>query len=445
MDGLYELFLVKDPKIDLFQGIFSTFPDIDEYSMNDVYAKHPDPEKGFLYRWVGRADDVIVLSNGEKLAPALMEAGLMSSPLVKGAMVVGRGKFQPAALLDLGDELPKTASERYAIVKEILPAIAEANKYAPAHGKLDQYHILFVESARPIYYLGQGKIQRHQTYRLYENDIEELYQAMENFEDKLELTEGEIGNLLKVDFGDLPSIKTWLRDTILETAELDGLQDDDSFFEVGMDSLHILRLIREVKFQVKLSQNKKLTPQLLTPGVVYSNPSLNQFSEYLLRKGGLAPQPLDSGYQSVDEDEVDGKPKLKYMQSLLEEYTQSLTVPSQPNRTPAIGNATVLLTGSTGSLGSYLLNELNNDPKVERIICLDRSSAAEKHSKIGPQRGLAALDPERVEFLKANMADAHLGLGEEVYGRLSETVTHIIRKIPYPSHITGRCKTNSSL
>lgn len=30
MNGLYELFLVKDSKLSLYQGIFNTFPDIQE-------------------------------------------------------------------------------------------------------------------------------------------------------------------------------------------------------------------------------------------------------------------------------------------------------------------------------------------------------------------------------------------------------------------------------
>lgn len=46
-EGLYELFLVKKPELREYQGIFSTFPEIEEYSMNDLYARHPDPEKPF--------------------------------------------------------------------------------------------------------------------------------------------------------------------------------------------------------------------------------------------------------------------------------------------------------------------------------------------------------------------------------------------------------------
>ncbi|TAQ86889.1 hypothetical protein B7494_g4804 [Chlorociboria aeruginascens] len=431
MDGLYELFLVKDPKLDLYQGIFSTFPHLEEYSMNDLYQKHPDPAKGFLYKWTGRADDVIVLSNGEKLAPALMEASLMSSSLVRGAMVVGRGKFQPAALVDLGGAAPAAASERHALVRELIPAITEANKHAPAHGQLDPYHILFVDPSRPIHYLGQGKIQRHMTYRVYEKDIEELYLAAENFDEQLGLTSGDIGDLPRVDFGDLPSIKKWLKELIAETADIHNLDGDDAFFEAGMNSLHVIRLVRELKFQAKIAGGKQLTPDILAPSLVYAHPSLNELSGYLYKQAGLSNEDPDSAYQSADPNELDGNPKVNYMQSLLDKFVQTLPInlpiQSHPRPSPVTEGITVLLTGSTGSLGSYLLNELNNDPNVKHIICLDRtSSAAEKHRQTGPKRGLTPLDPERVEFLKADLADHQLGLGGEEYGRLMDTATHII-------------------
>ncbi|MBE3049560.1 AMP-binding protein, partial [Candidatus Bathyarchaeota archaeon] len=51
-DSLFELFLVRDPELELYQGIFTTFPAISEWSMSDLYERHPDPEKAFLYRYV---------------------------------------------------------------------------------------------------------------------------------------------------------------------------------------------------------------------------------------------------------------------------------------------------------------------------------------------------------------------------------------------------------
>ena len=90
---------------------------------------------------------------------------------------------------------------------------------------------------------------------------------------------------------------------------------------------------------------------------------------------------------------------------------------------------TVILTGSTGSLGSYLLDTLYRSKRVSRIICLNRSSnAAEKHKQMGQQRGLSPLHPGRVEFLKADLSKPRLGIDSETYETLRSTVTHIIRK-----------------
>ena len=66
LDDLFELFLVKDPKLYLYQAIFTVFPDIQEWSMSDLYSRHPDPKKPFLYKYHGRKDDIVVLSKRRK-------------------------------------------------------------------------------------------------------------------------------------------------------------------------------------------------------------------------------------------------------------------------------------------------------------------------------------------------------------------------------------------
>ena len=397
--------------------------------MNDLYSRHPDPAKGFLYKWTSRADDVVVLGNGENLAPALMEASLKTSTAVKGAMVVGHGKFEPAALVDLGQSPPEDVGERQEVLKELEPGINEANKEAPAHGQLDPQHIAFTDEDRPLRYLGQGKIQRNQTFQQYEEDINVLYEAAED--EPSDLPEGDAGDLSRIDFRRQSSIKEWLQKFIEKVAGIHDLGGDDAFFDAGIDSLRVIQIVREVKRQVKLADDTKIRPQSLSPSVVYSHPSLNGLSDQLLKMAKTGPQDLDSGYQTADSDETCGSSKLREMESLLDKYVQSLPVDNQRQRTPVTQGRTVLLTGSTGSLGSYLLNKLSNDTNVQHIVCLDRnSSAAEKYRDNGPQRGLSPLDPDRVEFIKANLAESQLGLKNEVYERLKNTVTHIIRETP---------------
>lgn len=90
---------------------------------------------------------------------------------------------------------------------------------------------------------------------------------------------------------------------------------------------------------------------------------------------------------------------------------------------------TVLLSGSTGSLGSYLPDVLYHHQRVSHIICLNRSSnAAERHKQTGPRRGLSPLDPRRVDFLQADLSKQHLRLTPTLYEFLRSTVTHVIRE-----------------
>ncbi|KAI0975570.1 hypothetical protein F4678DRAFT_417683 [Xylaria arbuscula] len=88
-----------------------------------------------------------------------------------------------------------------------------------------------------------------------------------------------------------------------------------------------------------------------------------------------------------------------------------------PPRAASDAPMTVLLTGSTGSLGSYLLNTLYHAPGVKKIICLNRAVDAEsKQGSAAPARGLhSSWDPHRVAFLHTELSALFLGLAPTEY------------------------------
>ncbi|KAK4186651.1 hypothetical protein QBC35DRAFT_412198 [Podospora australis] len=480
LPGLFEHFIIRKPGLELYQGIFTTFPDIQEWSMSDLYERHPD--KPFMYRYKGRRDDVIVLSNGEKIAPALMEATLNSSPLVKGTMIVGRGKFQPAALIDLGEEPPKTTKERHELVEKLLPFINDANEHAPAHGQLDRYHILFADPKRPVHYLGQGKMQRHMTHKVYEEDIERLYEAAEN-PDSGEGADWNREGAARLDFTSGAALRKGLASLV---AGITGIQEEllvgsNDLFELGVDSLHVIRLAREVRMEVSRTPGLERTSlKAFSPKAVYSHPTLRELAGYIVQRTQSDPEAdlvsqkqksdgevkangngvltngvrvngavngdadehtngLTNGYTNGNVNgHVNGTltkslPALDRAKGLLGKYVQSLPRSARNSDTdqeavrPRPSSMTVILTGSTGSLGSYILDALNRDPNVSKIICLNRSdNAEERQLAIAGQRGLTVPSPSRVDFFKADLSKAYLGLSEGVYNRLRRTVTHII-------------------
>lgn len=95
----------------------------------------------------------------------------------------------------------------------------------------------------------------------------------------------------------------------------------------------------------------------------------------------------------------------------------------------ADGAMTVLLTGSTGSLGSYLLDSLVRQQHVRKIYCLNRAEdglARQKMASDDRRLDTTAWGEERVEFLHVDLSLPIFGLSRKKYDQLLQESTHII-------------------
>ncbi len=99
----------------------------------------------------------------------------------------------------------------------------------------------------------------------------------------------------------------------------------------------------------------------------------------------------------------------------------------------AAPNTHVLLTGSTGNMGAYILHSLLSHPEIAQITCLNRSPAAsrrqlENHEARGLDESASLLrsnDP-RIAFLTADFTKPDLGLSPEQYSGLTKSATLIL-------------------
>ncbi|RYC63917.1 hypothetical protein CHU98_g2299 [Xylaria longipes] len=398
-----ELIIVRKDKKPGLQGFFYTFPDLNEYSTHDLFIPHPSLPDHWAYH--GRADNIIVFSNGEKLNPVTIEGIVQDHPQVKGAIVVGSNKFQPALLLE-PFTYPKNQDEERAFIDDVWPLIEKANSETVAHGHIIRDLVAITDQKKPFLRTGKGTIQRVGTLDLYKDEIEHLYETLGD------ITRLEVPGL---DVKSEESLSQSIIETLDSLARKPQLDPDTNFFAAGIDSLQVINASRLLR--AGLAAAGYATE--LQPRIVYNNPTPHRLAKYILdtviHKG-----------TKIDEDREGNEREASKL--LYERYTQKLVKgkPGRPNASDK--DQTVLLTGSTGALGSYLLDQLVRNPAVARVVCLNRAEdgGVERQAKAMKERDLEQDYSHKTEFHHADLSRADLGLPKDVYEYLLREADRVI-------------------
>jgi thioester reductase-like protein len=418
-EGMFELVIVNDEKTNKYHGIFETFPGIREYRTRDLYTS----ESQGWWRYRGRADDLIVLSNGEKINPIPMENIIRSHHSVKAALVIGEYRFNPSLLVEMeADFIPRTETEKHEALNKIWPTVQEANKIAPGYAKIPKSLILFAYAEKPFQRAGKGTVQRQNTVKVYSNELDQLF------------SEQELGLMTEgLTLRESPSpgnIRTFTREIYIQAMEMDDLKDSDNIFERGMDSLRVTVVAQRLRAALKFCE-VSLAGATVDPRMVYSAPSINQMAEILINLAGQDEAvPMTNGTSLLQS-------RRKKMEDMFEKYAKDMPSPPslgdvQKRLTNGSGfrSLKIVLTGTTGCLGSYLLAAFEALPKIHvaKIFCLNRSANShEKQRKANLSRGLnASWDCERIQFLQADLSQPDLGLGRGKYNELLEEATLVI-------------------
>jgi acyl-CoA synthetase (AMP-forming)/AMP-acid ligase II len=173
-EGLYELHFVRDSQLELSQGIFSTFPNLDEYSTKDLFSKHPTKEDLWLFE--GRSDDVIVCSTGQKINPLPIESLLNAHPSVVSAIVCGQSRIQISLLVE-PKHSPIDGISRSTLLRDIWPIVERANQDQPQVGRITQDLVVFTKPGKLMVRAGKGTVLRRMTEDLYRQELDEIYDA----------------------------------------------------------------------------------------------------------------------------------------------------------------------------------------------------------------------------------------------------------------------------
>lgn len=192
----------------------------------------------------GRADDVLLLVNGEKASPAPLEASLRSHPQIADALVFGAGRAQlGAAVVPASDEL-KTS--------DFLQAIGDANKLAPAHAQISQELLILLPSGTRFPRASKGSLQRGRAYEAFATEIEQAYDRSSSAgADEVETKQKVSGK----------SLLDHIRKTVTETMQLQVIADDEDLFSAGMNSIQSVRVRNLLQ---KVCQNSSISREMLT-------------------------------------------------------------------------------------------------------------------------------------------------------------------------------------
>ena len=404
---MFEQVIVRKDKDPGLQGFFYTFPDANEFSTRDLYRRHPTLPDHWIYH--GRADNIIVFSNGEKLNPISIESTVAAHPGVKGALVVGTMRFQPALLIEPAGSHPETEQEAEAFIEDLWPLVVQANRQTVAHGQIGRKFVALSDPDKPFLRSGKGAIQRPATVKLYEADIDKLYEragALSSREAKA------------IDVSSEEAMMKSIIDVFTHTLDMDAagkLGPDTDFFAAGIDSLQVINASRLLRGSLE-AEGIRASASKLATRVIYGNPTPRRLAHYLytvVKEG-------DASSECAAEHEIHA------MESQIAKYTKDLPA-AKEDKSPLLDEKqTVLLTGSTGALGSYLLDFMLSSPKVKKVICLNRSEDARaRQHHLSAERGLST-DFAKAEFHHADLGQFNLGLPTQVYEAIRDEVDRVI-------------------
>ncbi|KAM0257227.1 hypothetical protein ACHAQJ_004465 [Trichoderma viride] len=405
--GVYGLTIRRKGSDAGLQSVFHNFPEKQEFVTGDLFQVHDSLPNHWKY--YGRNDNVIVFSNGEKLNPVTIEDIVVGHPALKNVLVVGQERFQPAIILEPKLAL-KHGTEAEALIDNVWPLIEQANKQTVAHGQIVRQLVAISDPNLPFSLAGKGTVQRPQTVHLYKDYIDGIYERAET----------AMSNIT-IDISSQQGLASSIQELFRDKLGIERLEPDTDFFTIGVDSLQVMSISKMLRAGFRKSEIE-FDPSIFATRFIYSNPSVELLSSFLFRSISQSDGKNDSStaaeYHAL---------QVKAMESIVSKYTRNLPERNDAQRDPNDTNQTVILTGSTGSLGSYMLDQLVSSSRVSKVYALNRGhdGGRSRQEDSSASRSLSK-DFSKVEFLGVDLSKPNFGLEPVKYAELLSSVDRIV-------------------
>ncbi|KAF9060301.1 acetyl-CoA synthetase-like protein [Rhodocollybia butyracea] len=407
-DGTHELQLLNS---DTFRVAVDNLQDVSGYATSDLWTPHPT--KPGLWKIVGRADDVIIHSSGEKTVPAPFEDRVGQSPLLRGVIMFGRERDQPGVLIEPSPENQVDIDDEAQVStfrNKVWPVIEEGNKLLPAFSRIYKEMILVTSHTKPLPRAGKGTVLRKAALKEYEREIDQIYEIVESNTSSVEPPTN----------WETTTLQEWLT-TQVESLCHNSVGISDDIFEHGFDSLGATVLRVRLVSSLRATDNVAAS-RMISQNTIYNYPTIAKLSQFII---GLI--------ESPDQDMALANNHEAAIEDMISTYSKGLDVPipgSHVDNVPS--KVVVLLTGSTGNLGAQILADLLSNDSVAEVYTLNRPSSKVSIMKRHQERfkdkdlDIGLLSSQKLVLLEGESAQPNLGLTDAVYSKLQESLTLII-------------------
>ena len=400
------------------------------YRTGDIMAEVGPDQLAYL----DRRNNVQKLSQGEFVTVSKLEAVFGDSPLVGQIYVYGNSAraYLLAVVVPTTDALSRSGGD----IASLKPLIGDSLKNVAKAASLQSYEVPrdFIVETTPFtlengLLTGIRKPARAKLKEHYGQRLERLY---------TELAEGQATELraLRHSGADRPTLETISRaaGALLGAAATD-LRPDAHFNDLGGDSLSALtfaNLLQEI-FDIDVPVGVIVSPAT----------DLQVIADYIAaeRTSG-AKRPTFAAVHGRDATEVHAR------DLTLHKFLDTTTLAAAPALPPPSAEVqTVLLTGATGFLGRYLALEWleRMDLVGGKLICLVRAKSNEDARRrldktfdsgdpelLRHYRELAA---QHLEVIAGDKAEPNLGLDQQTWQRLADTVDLIVDPAAMVNHV----------
>ncbi|EJT96901.1 acetyl-CoA synthetase-like protein, partial [Dacryopinax primogenitus] len=441
-NNAYRLVLMETSNFHVAVSNFDA--EVRAFDTNDLLEPHPT--RAGYWKVIGRADDQIMMSNGEKTNPGPLESIIVSSPHINAAIMFGRARTQAGVLVEPRD--PINIHDENEIAKfrnSVWDDIHKANTFAPQHSRIFKEFILVSDPVqKPLLRTPKGTIARNASLQLYADDIERIYEAAARPTQEEWAQPPDSWDDIGIHQFVVRVVNGVMRGDHANASEVNETRD---LFEQGCDSLqatYIRAAIANALLEAPRSNGARKIPTVAVPqNLVFLYPSIRNLASFV--RNAITGNTTNS--KNAQEA------SLKQMLDMVEQYSKDLPIHHSTAGASGRQEEVVLLTGSTGTLGTYILQQLLVDSRVSHVYALNRPSVSmdvRSRQRVSfEDRGvdLTLLESSKLSLIEGDTTKPDLGLSDSLLKQVKNSLTTIIHNAwrldfnlslsSFESHIKG--------